>query len=624
MKKIISIIAIVSCIFYFGQVGSIGFNENINFSFNTQVDSLKKALINIKLQPNINNINKARIQLKKIDFLLRYLHEVEYKKINGVMPIEWETEVYEKWKTPYRREGGGLFLAYAFLEENNNEAVQKQMDTAIHALDYYLKNDTIQNLLKMPSTYLFANRLFLLNLSSIYTTGFENPNKEAIIPELKFQMEYMKNWYSAYNSTFNEAVHFDNNYLALFEKCNRFLHAQSNDFTQFNHFVFIQKYINPMFAINQSWIEKQHLTSTVLVDYSLNVSSKSIFDKTLYEAQQKKGIYNLQMPKEDETLLSDIGKTLFYDPILSGNNKRSCANCHSPQHFLQDGKKTALHFDSTQYLSRNSPSLCNIMFQHLLHIDGKHQTTLQQAKGVTSNPDEMNSAEIDILNKIKSIPLYKKSFDKLQKYTTDKHFSMQHIASALTFYYSQFSFFRSDFDAMIDNETTTSPDVEKGFNIFMSKAQCATCHFLPQFNGVKPPFNSSEFEVLGTPESLAQKSISIDKGRYTIHKVAAMENAFRTPTLRNVLHTAPYMHNGVFNTIDEVLDFYNNGGGANKYMVANQTLSNDSLQLNKSELQYLKSFLSALNENIPTQIPPLFLPLSKNKTWNERKVGGAY
>ena len=167
--------------------------------------------------------------------------------------------------------------------------------------------------------------------------------------------------------------------------------------------------------------------------------------------------------------------------------------------------------------------------------------------------------------------------------------------------------------------------VKEGFNVFMSKAQCATCHFVPQFNGVKPPYVNSEFEVLGTPGDKDFGNISSDKGRYGINPAKETLNAFRTGTLRNIQYTKPYMHNGVFDNLDQVIEFYNAGGGVGRGLkVDNQTLSSDSLHLTKEDKKALISFLTSLNENIFFEKPPEMLPVSKNKTLNSRKVGGEY
>jgi cytochrome c peroxidase len=170
-----------------------------------------------------------------------------------------------------------------------------------------------------------------------------------------------------------------------------------------------------------------------------------------------------------------------------------------------------------------------------------------------------------------------------------------------------------------------SGDAKKGFNLFMSKAQCATCHFVPQFNGVKPPFIGSEFEVLGVPSDTTFKQLSADKGRYEVNPAVETMNAFRTGSLRNTQHTAPYMHNGVFKTMKEVIDFYDAGGGTGKgLVVSNQTLSSDSLHLTQVEKENLIQFMESLNESIVFETAPAKLPLSKIKSLNSRKIGGEY
>jgi cytochrome c peroxidase len=165
----------------------------------------------------------------------------------------------------------------------------------------------------------------------------------------------------------------------------------------------------------------------------------------------------------------------------------------------------------------------------------------------------------------------------------------------------------------------------QGFNLFMSKAQCATCHFVPQFNGVKPPYIGSEFEVLGVPQDTTFQQLSNDKGRYEVNPAIETLHAFRTGTIRNAAHTAPYMHNGVFTDLRQVIDFYDAGGGAGrKLRVPNQTLSADPLKLTTREKDNLLHFIQSLTENIAFEAPPSQLPVSKIKELNKRKPGGEY
>jgi cytochrome c peroxidase len=259
-------------------------------------------------------------------------------------------------------------------------------------------------------------------------------------------------------------------------------------------------------------------------------------------------------------------------------------------------------------------------------LDGKHISLQAQAKDVITNAIEMNGGANDYMKKILSCTVYKQAFREFLKFTPEeKKISPEHIVSALTYYYGDFSKYYSPFDDAMNHNQSLSPEAKKGFNLFMGKAQCATCHFIPHFNGIKPPYVGSEFEVLGVPADTGYKKLSPDKGRFNINPAPETLHAFRTGTVRNAAFTKPYMHNGVFNTIGQVIDFYNAGGGVGKKLeVSNQTLSSDSLKLNRTEINELVSFINSLNEKINFEQPPLQLPVSSDRLLNTRRVGGEY
>ncbi len=325
--------------------------------------------------------------------------------------------------------------------------------------------------------------------------------------------------------------------------------------------------------------------------------------------------------------IENIGKLLFYDPILSGNNKRSCSSCHkATEYFADTATATSLQFNQEDFLPRNTPSLINVLYNHLAMQDGSHISLQHQTKAVIANPVELNCDEEALVKKIVSCRDYKNVFSKLLKYTPQEmEITLEHITSALTFYYSKFSRYYSPFDDAMNAKKDLPGGAQKGFNLFMSKAQCATCHFVPQFNGVKPPFIGSEFEVIGVPADTSFSKLSPDKGRYEVNPAFETMNAFRTGSLRNTGYTGPYMHNGVFKTMKEVVDFYDAGGGVGKGLsVNNQTLSADSLKLTIEEKENLIQFLQSLNEDILFESAPEKLPRSKIKSLNARKVGGEY
>ncbi|MEY5047586.1 MAG: hypothetical protein RLZZ175_945 [Bacteroidota bacterium] len=604
------LLGILVLIFSFNNSESDNYKKHYLAKINTFIQAQNKLGNTISNSTKItkaeielirNEIAHTRLQLKAVDFWLRYLEPLAYKKINSPLPVEWETEVFEKHEKPYKRIGAGLTLAEFYLDE---EQINK--DTLLHLITESQKatntflQDSITNKMKSHDHFYLCNRLFLLNLASIYTTGFECPDTSNVIPELRFMLTQTKELYTVYNQSFPTNPLSDN-YFKLFDATIQFVNKSSNNYSHFNHFEFIRDYINPLFILNQQFIINYSVFSSSNLDYALNKTANSIFDKNLYNGQNTKGIF---LRVNDETslqLINDLGKKLFFDPILSVNNERSCASCHKPNEYFTDtAVATSLQLNNKDVLSRNTPSLINVQFNHLSMLDGKFYTLQHQGKAVITNPIEMGSDEVEVVKKVLNVPEYKKGFKKLLKYTPqEKEVTLEHLVSAISFFYGKFGNGYAPFDDAMNKKGTVSQDVIKGFNLFMSKAQCATCHFVPQFNGVKPPFIGSEFEVLGTPQDAHYKALSPDKGRYEINPATETMNAFRTGSLRNIEHTKPYMHNGVFKTLDEVVEFYNGGGGAGRGLkVDNQTLSSDSLKLNVNEKQHLIQFMKALSEKV--------------------------
>lgn len=607
--------------------------KNKLITFQTQQEELMKLILKSDLSLEKDReairlkIRSIRRSLKAIDIWLRYLDPIVYKKINGPLPVEWETEVFEKFEKPYKREGAGLTLAELYLNEETieKEELQRLIQASIQA-SVIFGADSITRELKRPDPFFLSNRLFILNLAAIYSTGFECPDTSAIVPELRSMLNNVLPVYLTFNATFPETP-VDENFLALYKRTIEFVEKQPEKYSQFNHFTFIKYYVNPLFALNQEFIRKYRVSSRSYVDYSLTKTSTSIFSKSLYNGQNAKGIFLRVTDEQVLAELDGVGKLLFYDPILSGNNMRSCASCHQSEEYFTDTlTTTAFQYNHLDKLERNTPSLIGTIYNHLLMLDGKHISMKDQAFAVITNPKEMCAEENEVLKKVLSCKEYKKAFKELLRYTPqEKEITMEHITSALTFYYSKFSKYDAPFDIAMNTSRPLNEEAKKGFNLFMSKAQCATCHFVPQFNGVKPPYVSSEFEVLGVPEDSLYKAVSDDKGRYGINAADETIHAFRTGTIRNAEKTKPYMHNGIFTDLSQVIDFYDAGGGVGHGLkISNQTLSSDSLHLSKTEKKQLLEFIKSLTEPIQFESAPDQLPSSSISGLNQRKVGGTY
>ena len=173
-------------------------------------------------------------------------------------------------------------------------------------------------------------------------------------------------------------------------------------------------------------------------------------------------------------------------------------------------------------------------------------------------------------------------------------------------------------------------EVKKGFNLFMGKANCGTCHFAPNFSGLVPPlFDESESEVLGVRINADSLILDDDLGRYASgipsYEAEFYKHSFKTLSVRNVKFSAPYFHNGGFTSLREVMDFYNNGGGAGRGLdVPYQTLSADSLNLNEDEINAIISFMEALSDTSNTQRKPVSLPEWEQEGLETRVLGGLY
>lgn len=572
-------------------------------------------------------LEKARTNMKRADFWLRYLEPLAYKKINSPLPVEWETEVFEKFEQPYRREGAGLTLARLYLDEPgcNKDTLKRLVRQSLDATQIFT-HDSITSRIATYHHFFLCNRLFLLNLAAIYTTGFECPDAAQVMPELEEMLAAANVIYGSYNESFPEQP-LSPQYMKLFAAMTGYVRTGTHNRDSFDHYVFLKDYVNPLYVENQQMVLKYRVVSHSLQDYTLSKQATSIFDKQLYHGQNAKGVF---LRVDDSAVLADIdalGRQLFFDPILSGNNERSCASCHKPGHYFTDTSlATPERFGQNGMLARSAPSLTNVTHNHLLMADGKHYTMQHQARAVISNPEEMNCTEKDVLEKILSCKEYKTALKNLARYTPQEpEVSYEHVVSCITYFYGKYSNYTAPFDEAMNGGLPISKAAQHGFNLFMGKAQCGTCHFVPMFNGVKPPYVGSEFEVLGVPANPEYTELSKDTGRYGVHAAEETHRAFRTGTVRNAMRTAPYMHNGVFATMKQVIDFYDAGGGAGHGLtISNQTLSADSLHLTLNEKEDLIAFLETLTEQLPEVTLPETLPKSNIRALNTRKPGGNY
>ncbi|GAA4801258.1 cytochrome c peroxidase [Olivibacter ginsenosidimutans] len=367
------------------------------------------------------------------------------------------------------------------------------------------------------------------------------------------------------------------------------------DFNSFDRAYFIRNYGNPMTASLTDLAEK---LSIRFIQYNrlLRQDARTLFDKRAFDVNAYTPGVGYRVTEKRK----ELGKKLFFDPVLSDGHGRSCASCHQPDKAFTDGLVKNTILDHPKPLLRNTPTLLNAALQPMQFYDLRALSLEDQVSDVVHNNDEMHGSLRKAAQILWLDTTYRRSFTVAYPKKQRKSIDTLEIVNAISSYIRGLSELNSRFDQyMRGNTHAMQPQEIEGFNLFMGKAKCATCHFMPLFNGAVPPkFYTMDAEVIGVPQTADAKVIDPDLGRYKIMPFESLRHAFKTVTVRNVSKTAPYMHNGIFKTLDEVIDFYNNGGGEGMGItVANQTLSPDSLHLTKEEINQLKAFMNSLDNN---------------------------
>ena len=272
----------------------------------------------------------------------------------------------------------------------------------------------------------------------------------------------------------------------------------------------------------------------------------------------------------------ELGKQLYFDTRLYKNDSVSCAFCHNPGTGFADARQFSIGAFGTAG-GRQAPTVYNTGFIPLQFWDGRAGSLEEQAIGPIHNPIEMAEEHRTVVPKIGKIPGYQKQFQLI----FGGGASLQHIAEAIAAFERTIVSQNSAFDKHAMGEAGAMNEAAvRGLALFRGKARCILCH-----NG--PNFTDNKFHNLGVPQVGPTKE---DLGRYLVSRAKKDKGAFKTPTLRSVVETGPYMHDGVFKTLEEVIDFFDAGGGSNP----NLSPLIKPLALSSEEKGDLIEFLKAL------------------------------
>ncbi|MCO6149561.1 cytochrome-c peroxidase [Flavobacterium sp. NRK1] len=564
------------------------------FNFKEAAANLDKAAEDFRQEKiSLDSLQKVltdtRISYKKIEFYLAF-HYADYVKehINGAPLLHIEKAgTSPVVLTP---EGLQVLDELVFSEEASEEKVQISALAKQLSSNYKLLFASL-NSKNTGKGNIAAMRIQLVRIYSLGLTGFDTPGSLNAIPEAIASLEGMKS-YLAENYS-NEKP---NDILQLFDETLNYLKV-NNTFDTLDRLEILKKYIDPIYN-KLGNIEIGAEPEFLMETSAWNPSSTSIFGNNFLNPY----FFTDLKEEDDSEELRALGEALFYDPIISGNGNMSCASCHQPEKGFADGITKSLSNVQGKTVLRNAPTLVNAVYADRFFYDLRAFTLEQQAEHVIFNPDEFNTAYSSILKKLAQSKKYIKQFKEVYgkgEVTREK------FSKALASYVLSLRSFNSPFDKYVRGESDQlSEDVKNGFNLFMGKANCATCHFAPTFTGLVPPlYSENESEILGVladPDTKSPK-LDSDEGRWAnsiLNEYAWIyEKSFKTSTVRNAGLTAPYFHNGAYKTLDQVIDFYNNGGGGGLGLnVINQTLSLDPLNLTEKEKNELIAFINSLND----------------------------
>jgi cytochrome c peroxidase len=271
----------------------------------------------------------------------------------------------------------------------------------------------------------------------------------------------------------------------------------------------------------------------------------------------------------------ELGRMLFFDTRLSKGNAISCAFCHNPGTGWADARQFSVGVGGGQG-GRQAPTVLNTGYQALQFWDGRAGSLEEQALGPIQNPIEMGETLAGVVKKLSAVPEYKKRF----KAVFGADIAPDGMAQAIAAFERTVVSASSPFDKYQAGDKAAMSDAAvRGLALFTGKALCALCH-----NGAN--FTDNRFHNLGVPQV---GPLPADVGRYAITRQVKDTGAFKTPTLRSVALTAPYMHDGVFKTLDEVVEFYDKGGGKNPNLDPFITPLNLSAEEKKDLVEFLKA-----------------------------------
>ncbi|WP_045972158.1 cytochrome-c peroxidase [Flavobacterium sp. 316] len=522
---------------------------------------------------------KARMHFKICEPILAFVDSENYGYLNqpNILKVEEEDFTDIKIKEPT---GFQVIEELLFDEKVDEVELTKQVETTAIRLKFLYKNQTLQFLKKHHVLWILRDAINRIALTGI--TGFDSPVLENSLTESQTVYKSIQKMITLFETEFEKKELYQEWQKEINQSI---IDLEKRTFQDFDRYSFIKNRTQKALEIWKETVTDWKVTFPF--KQAINYETSNLFSNETFNINY----FTDQKGNPVEADKVALGKLLFEDTSLSNKKDISCATCHKQELYFTDG------LAKSPGTTRNSPTLFYAALQKGFFHDKRTGSLEGQIIDVVNNPNEFHLSLNDLEKRVIENDNYKEAFKKIYAKEIDNHI----IRNAIASYIMSLSPFNSKFDLnMQGKENSLTKKEINGFNIFTGKAKCATCHFAPLFNGLVPTlFKESEIELIGVPKSkdTINAEIDDDLGRYGVYKTEQRKFFFKTPTVRNIEKTAPYMHNGVYTTLEEIIDFYDKGGATGLGIeLEYQTLPPDKLNLTNQEKEDLIVFLKTLTD----------------------------
>ncbi len=561
---------------------------------------------------------EARAAYKRIEYMAEYQYPQAAERING--PALPEVEPDDQMRRVRPPEGFQV-IEEALFPASHFEALDAEARGRLLS-EIAVLRASVERVRQYAKQNAFADRHVweamqqeMIRLVSLGLSGFDSPVAQRSLPEAAAALRGMKTALGPYAEDLErKAPGLLDTLRRQMDAAAEALTAPEADFDAFDRLGFLTAHANPISRMLYDAHDALGIEEPP-VGTALRATAKTVYDEDAF----RPAFFAPARAAEATPAQRELGRMLFYEPALSGSGERSCATCHHPDKAFTDGRARSLPLEASAAEAdphaplRNAPTLLNASLQGSAAHDLSTKFLEDRITAALTGELEMNGSYEAAAARLGRSPAYVRRVEAAFGPVESNAAFAEHVRTALAAYMRSLNGLSSRFDRYVRGERAALTAAEKrGFNLFMGKALCGTCHFAPLFNGTVPPrFADAEAEVLGVPAApdTAQATVDPDVGKFALYAIEKDRFAFKTPTVRNAALTAPYMHNGVYQTLAEVVDFYNRGGGAGIGIhLPNQTLPPDPLNLSAQEQADLVAFMEALTDTTGLVTPPAALP----------------